>query len=451
MAWNLPAQVLVAMLWLFLSSWGTAEIQSNPPNIIMVLADDLGWGDLSCHGHPDYKTPNIDRLASQGVDLQQFSVAAPLCSPSRTAILTGTFPARFGILYPFQMNVNIAIGQPDWLSHKGPTLPSLLRDHGYATAICGKWHLVEEQVGDMLDAPTPADYGFTHWKLMRGPWKPAIQPTGSFDAALDFIKNRPKGPFFLQVTTHEPHCPYIPSQEALKANAHLSERIQKYAASVTDLDRGVGRLLDLLEQEKLDQNTLVIFTSDNGPAKPKTNPEAPYQEYYNAGSSGGLRGHKGDLYEGGPRVPFIVRWPGHSPSGKIDKVSVVNAVDLLPTLVGIAGVAMPKEWGGDGEDRSSVLKGIPSGRSKTLFWRTEKSEALRDGDWKMVLNRKTGNAELFNLNKDPFEQQNLAKTSPEKTTRYLEELERWRKTLPTELDPTVCSVARKKQAKSSDK
>jgi arylsulfatase A-like enzyme len=419
------------------------ESQQTRPNIVFILADDLGWGDLSSNGHPQFRTPNIDNLAREGMAIRQFSVAAPICSPSRAGIITGRFPARFGILYPFQMDRNIAINQPDWLDPRPLTLPRLLQSAGFTTAICGKWHLVEEREKVMTDAPTPAAYGFQTWHLMRGPWESDINPRQSFDAGVAFLKKTTKQPFFLQLTIHEPHVPYFPSPQALAANAHVDERSRRYAASVTDLDNGVGRVLATLQELHLEQDTLVIFTSDNGPARRAEDLKAAYGQYYNSGTTGGLRGYKGQLYEGGVRTPLIVRWPGHVPAGKVDSTSAINGVDLLPTLAAATGTAVPSDWGGDGVNRLEVLKGHPSVRPQPLFWRTTEQESVRDGDWKLVRSRKQGTTELFDLAKDPNEAQDLTQAQPGQAARLADLLQAWTKGLPTEPDPACCSQARK--------
>ena len=415
---------------------------ASKPNIVFILADDLGYGDLSCQGHPDYKTPNIDRLSGEGIRLTQFTVAAPICSPSRAGILTGKFPARFGILYPFESPRNKQIGQPDWLDPRALTLPRLLRDDGFSTAIRGKWHLVEEREAVMADAPQPPAYGFKSWELMRGPWNGKLKPVESFDSAIQYLREKPKTPFFLEITAHEPHVPYIASKEAVAANAHLDERSRKYAASVTDLDRGVGRVLDALRELHLDTNTLVIFTSDNGAAGWTDDPNAPHMQYCNRGSNGIFRGHKGDLYEGGLREPFIARWPGRIPAGRIDSTSVVSGVDMLPTLAAAAGVKVPADYQGDGDNRLAVLEGKPSPRSKPLFWRTVSQLAVREGDWKLVTKTDSSQAELFDLATDAKEIRNLAAERPEETARLSKSLRAWFDTLPKQVDPACYSKAR---------
>jgi N-acetylgalactosamine-6-sulfatase len=414
-----------------------ADAPAPKPNIVLILADDLGYGDLSCQGHPDYKTPHIDRLAGEGIRLTQFTVAAPLCSPSRAAILTGKFPARFGIISALYSPTNKQIGQPDWLDPRALTLPRLLQENGFNTAIRGKWHLVEEREAGTGDAPQPPAYGFMSWELMRGPWNGKLKPVESFDSAIQYLREKPKNPFFLEITAHEPHVPYIASEEALAANLHLDERSRKYAASVTDLDRGVGRVLDALREMNLDKNTLVIFTSDNGAAKGTDDPNAPYGQYYNRGSNGILRGWKGDLYEGGIREPFIARWPGRIPAGKVDSDSVVSGVDLLPTLATAAGVKTDDQ--GDGENRLAVLEGKASPRSKPLFWRTVRQLAVREGDWKLVTNLDGSQPELFDLAADVKESRNLAADRPEETARLSKALRDWFDTLPRQVDPACCS------------
>ena len=419
-----------------------ADTPTPKPNIVLILADDLGYGDLSCQGHPDYKTPHIDRLAGEGIRLTQFTVSAPLCSPSRAAILTGKFPARFGIISALYSTTNKQIGQPDWLDPRALTLPRLLQENGFNTAIRGKWHLVEEREAGTADAPQPPAYGFMSWELMRGPWNGKLKPVESFDSAIQYLRERPKLPFFLEITAHEPHVPYIASKEAVAANAHLDERSRKYAASVPDLDRGVARILAALRELHLDTNTLVIFTSDNGAAGWTDDPNASHGQYYNRGSNGIFRGHKGDLYEGGLREPFIARWPGRIPAGKVDSNSVVSGVDMLPTLAAAAGVKVPAEYQGDGENRLAVLEGKPAPRRKPLFWRTVSQLAVREGDWKLVTKTDGSQAELFDLATDPKESRNLASDRPEEAARLSKTLRTWFDTLPKQVDPACCSKAR---------
>lgn len=433
---------------------GVACAAETKPNIVFILADDLGYGDLGIQGHPDFKTPNLDRLATEGIRLGDFSASAPICSPSRAGFLTGQFPMRHRIISPFQMDRNQTLGQPDWLDPRLPTLPRLLRDNGYTTAIFGKWHLVEEREEVMKDAPKPDGYGFQTWNLMRGPWDSTMQPTQSFDAAVAYLEKPPGEPFFLQVTVHEPHVPYIATLKAMEKFKHLGDRVQRYAASVYDMDVGVGRILAALKEQGLDDNTLVIFTSDNGPARPFAERDAPHMQYWNAGSAGPLRGYKGTLYEGGIRVPFIARWPGRIPAGAVDQTSSVSGVDLLPTLAAAAGVAVPADWSMDGENRLAVLEGKPSSRTGPLFWLADGQRAARKGNYKLVrtLNKKEGaKEELFNLSTDLGEQTDLLSEQPDIAADLRSYLEAREKEMPATADPALISEARNKARKGGGK
>jgi N-acetylgalactosamine-6-sulfatase len=450
------------------------------PNIVLIIADDTGWGDLSCHRGfeptgpnltPEqqerlnlsrkYSTTNIDKLASQGIDLHQYTQAAPTCSPSRAGLMTGLSPARFGILYPFEQPRNELVPQPDWLDplSEDPhgTLPRMLRSGGYETAITGKWHLVEERPGNQTDAPTPAAYGFNNWRLMRGPWASTMGEVESFDKAVEFLGNQTVAkPFFLELTMHETHVLYTPSAEANKwaIKQEFSERQRPYAASLYDLDLGVGKVLDKLDAMNFTANTLVIFTSDNGAAKWYDDPKAVAGQFYNRGLNGGLRGTKGTLYEGGIRLPFIARWPNHIPAGVVDKANVVNGVDVLPTLAAAAGITLAGQENRDGESRLEVLRkkrplattvtvvDVPRDSQPALYWRIEEQFAIRVGDWKLITNKNLGNPELYNVVVDRTESNNLAATERAKLQDLTGKLTTWRNSLPTQVNPATISKAR---------
>ncbi len=421
------------------------QASTAKPNVLFILADDMGWGDLSCHGHPQYKTPNLDRLASQGIDVQQFYVAAPICSPSRAGFLTGQSPMRYGIRMPYALDVNIKENQPDWLDPRAPSVARLLQGAGYHTGIIGKWHLVEEFQGRMVDAPTPAAYGFNEWQLMRGPWAPALDKDFNhqvYQAAVDFLRDNRQRPFYLTVTMHETHVPYLPSKSALQAVTDLPEMQRKYAASVIDADRGIGRILDALREHSLEQNTLVLFSSDNGPARRKDDPEDPHGERFNAGATGGRRGWKGEVYEGGIHQPFIARWPGHIPAGKVDTVNVLAGVDFLPTVCAAVGVALPADYKGDGENRLPVLTGKVLPRTTPLFWYAAGQYAVRDQHWKLVTGKNGKPAELFDIVADPGESQDLAAKHQEIVRKLEEMLRDWHAALPTSPVPACLSKSR---------
>ena len=497
-----PAMLLVAaqLAPLGIAATAVAADQSKP-NIVLIIADDTGWGDLYCHRDfestgdnltpeqkarldlslkyfapnintpniPNINTPNINKLASEGIDLHQYTQAAPTCSPSRSGIMTGRSPARFGILYPFQYPRNEEIRQPDWLNPlfgdaQGMTLPKALLAGGYDTAIVGKWHLAEEKEGSQTDAPTPSAYGFSSWQLMRGPWKPVMEPVQSFDKAVEYLgKQSAAKPFFLELTMHETHVLYTPSPAAKKwaKDKGFNEREVLYAASLYDQDIGVGKVLDQLDTMNLTDNTLVIFTSDNGPAKWDDNLAAVAGQYYNRGLKGGLRGNKGDLYEGGIRVPFIAKWPNRIPKGVKDKANVVNGVDLLPTLAAAAGITLTGQEGRDGENRLEVLTkvrvdktevtkvDVPRTTKTALYWRVENQFAIREGDYKLVTDKNLNAPELFNVVADRAESNNLAATEltateldKAKLKELMGKLVAWKDSLPKQVDPDAVSKAR---------
>ncbi len=277
------------------------------PNIVFIYADDWGWGDLSCHGNEWLKTPNIDRLAREGVDFQQFLVLNPVCSPSRTALMTGKFPARFCIDQHFAApQQNRQRNMPDWLDPRAPTLPRFFRQSGYRTGHFGKWHLTNRET---YGAPTPDGYGIDEAKVFNGgaEW-PSAKVHETAENTVAFIRANQDQPFFVNVWLHESHTPHAPSEESMERWKGLGEQKQVYAAVITDGDRAVGKILDVLRETGLEKKTIVVFSSDNGPewtAKVKkplskdTHAEVSgYDTYYSVGETNGLRGRKRSLFEG---------------------------------------------------------------------------------------------------------------------------------------------------------
>ncbi|RMD78407.1 MAG: N-acetylgalactosamine 6-sulfate sulfatase (GALNS), partial [Lentisphaerae bacterium] len=351
--------------------------RENRPNIVFIFADDWGWGDLSCHGHPWLKTPNIDRLAREGTDFQRFHVLSPVCSPSRVAVMTGMFPARFCIHGHFaSLAQNMSRGMPDWLDPRAPTLPRFLKKAGYKTGHFGKWHLCSSKAPD---APMPQAYGIDVFKGFNGSaaWKGTKADShATASNAVKFIRENKDHPFFVNVWLQQTHTPHIPTPASMEKWKHLDKRKQVYSAVVTDGDNAVGMILDTLDQEGLTQHTIVIFSSDNGPESASA--KAPsqrqrgkyiaYNNYYSIGSTGGMRGRKRNLFEGGIRLPFIVRWPGHTPTDVVNEETEICAVDLLPTLCAAAGVTLPADYRGDGENMLPALEGKKIQRKRPLFW-----------------------------------------------------------------------------------
>ncbi|MDF1753338.1 MAG: sulfatase-like hydrolase/transferase [Verrucomicrobiales bacterium] len=428
---------------------GLTAADKNRPNIIFIFADDWGWGDLSCHGHEWLETPNIDRLASEGTDFLQFNVLNPVCSPSRAAALTGQYPARFSVHQHFASpQSNRARNMPDWLDSEAPTLPRFLKDSGYRTAHFGKWHLTNAETEG---APLPEAYGYDESAVFNGGhgWEKSagLHETAPNTAA--FIKANKDNPFFINVWIHESHTPHVPTPESMERWKHLDKRKQIYSAVITDGDNDVGIILDTLKEEGLEENTIVMFSSDNGPewaaAKPramKTDKDAQvtgYDTYYSIGDTGGLRGLKRSLFEGGVRVPFIVRWPGKTPPGSKNDTTVLTAVDLLPTLCAAAGVTLPDDYHSDGENLLSAFNGKTVTRTRPIFWEWRGTKkvpdywprlAVRDGDWKLAMTTDGKRTELYHMIKDREESTNAAAENPETVARLSKMARDWKATLP---------------------
>jgi len=446
---------------LFLSAV-TIAAAANPaprPNIVFIFADDWGWGDLSSHGHPWLKTPHLDRLAREGTDFHQFNVLNPVCSPSRTAAMTGMFPSRFGIHQHFAAPAqNLARNMPDWLDVRAPSVARFFQQAGYRTAHFGKWHLTNRNTHG---APEPTAYGFDEFAIFNGGAETASADLHATpENAAKFITANKDRPFYLNVWLHESHLPHVPTKASLEKWSHLDEQKRVYAAVITDGDNAVGRVLEALDSAGIAQNTIVIFSSDNGPettapaaqreARDNDAKAAGYGGYYSVGSSGGLRGEKRSLFEGGVRVPFLVRWPGRTPAGAINDTTAFTAVDLLPTLSAAAGITLPSDYRGDGEDLLAALKGQLVKRTKPIFWDwTGKAAdphwwprlAVREGDWKLLLTADAQRVALHRLTTDRAEAIDVAKEHPEIVTRLTQFALAWKATLPTTVDPSCISIA----------
>lgn len=442
-----------------------AAAASDKPNILFLFADDWGWADLSCHGHPYVKTPNIDRLAQEGTDFQRFTVASGVCSPSRTAVLTGQFPARYNIDGHFAwVPSNARRNMPDWLSPQAPLLTRFLQTAGYRTAHYGKWHLANDMIPD---SPTPAAYGFDdsgafNCSGQQMPWYKDAERASAFIE--DSVAQ--ERPFFVNVWLHEPHTPFHTLPKYEWRFRHLDRPDQIYASVLSHADDRIGRLLDTLDRLQITDNTLTLFSSDNGPAR-AARPTELTLHYDTAtgagwgigasqGTTGGRRGYKGTLFEGGIGVPFIARWPGHIAAGQVDDHSLISAVDLLPTFCELAGVDLPDDYTPDGVSIVDVLKGTPlRQRDKPLFWKIGASWPARatrpdhwvawaivHGQWKLVANDDLSHVELFDIARDLGENRNLAAAHPETTAALLTRLRDWQASLPAEPTGPVFSKLR---------
>ncbi len=462
---KIPAPV--ALLLLALVGVAAADAPARRPNVIFILADDLGWGDIGCAGHPYMKTPNIDALAKRGTMFTQFYVANPVCSPSRTAFMTSHYPARHHVDGHFaEHQVNADRGMPDWLDPHVATVTSLFKAAGYATAHFGKWHL-----GHGPGAPPPARYGIdvsrtvnSSGPVLKGQWtQPHFRNLSTqqiADEAIAFMRAHRDEPFYINFWTLLPHAPLKPTPEQLavyegvqfdadhpafkgpfvkylKAAQDPQSQMRVYCASVTALDDGIGRLLKGLEELGLSDRTILVFSSDNGPEDYHTG----FAENAGTGNPGPHNGRKRSLYEGGIRTPLIVAWPKHVPAGKTNKQTVVAAVDFLPTVCRLAGVEAPASLKPDGEEMSDVWLGADRSRRRPLFWEwlfevvgdpsyTPPRTAVRDGDFKLLINPDGSRPELYNIPDDPTEQHNLAASRAEVVRRLKQELDAWQATLP---------------------
>lgn len=432
------------------------------PNVLFIFADDWGWGDLSCHGNPMYETPNLDKLASQGTDYQAFTVDNPVCSPSRVAVETGQYPARFSIHQHFAaIKQNVERNMPDWLDPRVVLLPRLLRQGGYATGHFGKWHLTNSGVPD---APLPTAYGYDESAVFNGPGPQiGVDPNSdqplSTDAAIDFIRRHREQPFFVNLWIHTAHVPHYPTPRWLRRYRNLDERHRVYAAVISEADERIGQVLAVLDELKLTNNTLVVFSADNGPEvtgtikQMKNASQAPVGRgtYYSVGTTGGMRGQKRSLFNGGVGVPFIVRWPGHTPVGAVDKTTVLTAVDLLPTFCAAAGIELPTGYLPDGQNVLPALEGRPITRQHPIFWDWRGPDdgenwprlAVREGRWKLLMTLAGERVELYDMTIDRSQRHDVAPQHPDEVDRLVAEVLAWRRDLPEHPDESALSEARR--------
>lgn len=452
-------QILSLCLLAAIASVAMAETQR--PNIVFIFADDWGYGDMGKHGSTFCKTPHLDRMAQEGVDFTNFTVNSPVCTPSRAAVMTGQFPARHSMHQHFQgIKAHIKRGMPDWLDPQAPLLPRMLQEAGYATGHFGKWHL-----GSVADSPSEDAYGYDRFATFNGSKQNEIPKGGSVavDLAETFIREFKDRPFFINLWLHEAHTPHLPQERFMNRFTHLDEAQQVYAAIIAEGDDAVGRILGLLKELEIDKNTLVVFSTDNGPehsTEDKGHKGQGLGKFYSVGETGGLKGEKRSLFAGGIRVPFVVRWPNVVPANKTDTTSVITAVDLLPTFLEVASVALPAWYKPDGESVLTAFKGQKFQRTKPIFWEwrggdnqsyTWPSLAIRDGKWKLLVNRKTERMELYDLESDWAETKNVVADHPEIAQRLSDMIATWKASLPTAPSKNSLSKARTKAEKSVPK
>lgn len=398
------------------------------PNIIVFLTDDMGYGDLGCYGHPIIKTPHLDQFASQGVKLTQCYAACSVCSPSRAAILTGRTPYRNGVWRW------IPEGSPIHLRSSEITIAKLLKARGYDTCHVGKWHLNGKF--NSPDQPQPNDHGFDHWLATQNNAAPSHKdpvnfvrngkPVGKLEGfsapliaeeAATWLKGRKQNgqgdkPFFLSVWTHEPHLPIESDPQYMDLYKELPDAdMRQHHGNITQADVAFGKLMKVLGELGLEENTIVIFTSDNGP-------EGDGTKSRTRGSTGGLRGRKRATFEGGIRVPGIIRWPGQIKAGSVSDEPVIGS-DIFTTVCDIVGIEPPKDRTIDGASMVPMFAGKPITRTQPLYWRNHLAPAshrvaIRVGDWKLLGSTDLKHFELYNLKEDSRETTELSARFPEK-------------------------------------
>ena len=418
---------------------------SGLPNVIFILADDVGYGDLACYGHPYALTPNLDNLAKQGMLLTNFYVTGSTCVPSRTGFMTGKNPAAFS-LYPREHGFQ---GRT--------TITEILDSIGYATGHVGKW-----SIGPMPERGDQT-YGIEDIRIIESNDEAKLgRDEDIFNAAMDFINEKKSQPFYLNIWCRTTHFPVQPNDSVLalmpeievssddfgywfnkekldiviRDSIDADHAMRNYLAEITALDKNIGRIIDTLKQLGIFDKSIIAFSSDQGPApiqSPKDlSTEKERLKMNMLGYAGGLRGGKHDFYEGGVRVPFIISWPESIPAGNIDSTSVVSGLDWLPTLCDITGVKLNKQIF-HGQSVLGVLKGRPQKDFLPLFWQKhgQKEVTTRWKDWKYH-EKQEGSDQLFSMSEDPLEKQNVIEDHPEVQLKIREAIDNFKRQMKTE-------------------
>lgn len=440
---KLKTALLLALVWMVAQTGeaATSGPNASKPNIVLILADDMGYADAGFNGGQEIKTPNLDKLAGAGSVLESFYVQ-PVCSPTRSALMTGRYPTATGVYAVVRPNVPWGLKLPE------RTLAEALREAGYETAICGKWHL-----GEFQPEYRPTRRGFDH---QYGPWFGAIDYfTHLRDGQLDWHRDdqpchdqgystnllaeeacrrirekQPDKPLFLYLPFNAVHAPHQVPDRYLEPYAHLTGVRRTYAGMLAAMDEAVGQVVVALDKNGLRENTLIIFSSDNGgPAPGKVTDNGP------------LRAGKGTIFEGGVRVCAFATWPGHIPAGKVVK-QPLHAVDWYPTLVRLAGGSPQQSLPIDGLDIWPVLtEGARSPHDALLLCGTKPGQAaIRKGNWKLLLGAAGPDVQLYDLDADLGERKNVAAEQPEKVKELKTLLDGW---LATAVPPGNAGPAKK--------
>jgi len=432
----------------------------SQPNIIIIMTDDQGYGDLSCMGSTDFVTPHLDALAERGARFNCMYSNSPVCSPSRAALLTGRYPGYAGV-----RAILAGHRRATGLTPNTPTIASYLKPLGYHTAHIGKWHL------GLRDECRPNQNGFDYsfgfmagcidyyshifyWAMADGNSNPThdlwengreVNMDGEYftdvisDKAVNYIREKSTQPFMLYLGYNAPHYPMHAPKKYMDRFAHLPWDRQVMCAMISSVDDGVGCIIDELKRQGILENTIIYFQSDNGPSRESRNFMDGRPDYYYGGTSGGLKGHKYSLFEGGIRVPGIISWPAQIPQGQVI-YEPVAAMDICPTVLTALGVDTAGHRF-DGKDILPVLTHNAKTPHERIFWEMDMQTAVRQGDYKLVLNGVLVEDEptpnpvfLSNVKNDPAESKNLADEFPELTCEMTQAATHWRKTLEEHWD-----------------
>jgi arylsulfatase A-like enzyme len=424
------------------------------PNILIILADDLGYGDPGCYGGTLVPTPAIDSLARDGVRCTDGYVTAPVCAPSRCGIMTGAYHQRFGIQWNDD-RARYGVG-------RHLLLPQALKAAGYRTGHIGKWNIGADvkacfdetydvidweadyfpnQDGHWVGVDSPTEHASSKVQGVWGPERPGEEYLTDRIGrqAVEFLEKHKTEPFFLYLAFNAVHSPWQAKAADRQRFAHIQpEPLNYYAAMIASLDENIGRVLAKLNEDGLEENTLVVFTSDNGPALGSPNikvwPDQWPKEVL-VGSAGPLSGHKAQFLEGGIREPFILRWPGRLVAGQVYR-QPVSTMDLYATCCAAAGASVPAGTKLDGVNLLPYLLGEKQGAPhEILFWKYGDQGAVRQGDWKLVISPRQPNLQLFHLAQDIAEQHDLAGDEPERTDRLHRQWLAWSAQLPPRANP----------------
>ena len=441
---RVPTVALIASVLLLLVH-GAAEAQGRRPNIVLIVADDMGYADVGFHGSRDIPTPNLDALAKGGVRFTNAYVSGPYCSPTRAGLMTGRYPQRFGHEF------NTA-GPESGLPLQEITLANRLKSAGYRTALFGKWHLGAAQRFRPMQRGFDEFFGFlggehSYFDVMPangGPIFDGEEPAAPIeyltdalaDRAVRFIERERSRPFFLYLAFNAVHTPMHATDKYLTRFSHIAdERRRTYAAMLSAMDDGIGRTMAALRTAGLEENTLIFFFSDNGGPTMATTT-------VNGSINAPLRGSKRQTWEGGIRVPFVIQWKGRLAAGTTDSRPIIQ-LDVAPTALAAAGVAVQPEWKLDGVDLLPFLTGKVQGLPHdALYWRLGGMMAIRKGDWKLVKTAEgplrdvdpasltdLAGAELYNLAADIGETKNLAAAQPHKVKELAGIWQAWNRQL----------------------